>query len=275
MLTPAVLSDLVIPLLENGKQRPSSAGLSPVITYPAAVDEAVVSPPYIVSLVSPSAAVHPSSTGSTTPAPPDRPHFTLEVHTLSDLAPVQSLPVPRESPSPPASIAASSLAALHGGSGTSSRGPVHIARLLTLSSTSPKPPLLVLTAKSPNSSTTVSAPAGLTGAEQTLWAVVMKSWPDQIEELGREEGKWEQGIELLRGSFDALKDPLPVRPRCSSMEGNHATVAGGRVLTPSRPPAAFPAHSVRCPAASPICTLFTSSAHIVMASPWTRGSHST
>jgi hypothetical protein len=208
---PASPTDLVVPLLSNGKQRPASspASSNPTITCPAAVDEALVSPPYIISLVSPSPASH----GSTTPAPSDRPHFTLEVHTLSDLAPVQSLAVPPESPSPPASIAASSLAALHGSS-PASRGPTHTAKLLTLSSTSPKPPLLVLTTKSPHSS--VSAPAGLGGAgspEQTLWAVTMKSWPDQIEELGREEGKWEEGIELLRGSFDALKDPLPVSSR--------------------------------------------------------------
>lgn len=205
-----------MPLLSNGKQRPASSPSSsnPTITYPAPVDEALVSPPYILSLVSPGAASH----GSTTPAPSDRTHFTLEVHTLSDLAPVQSLAVPPEAPSPPASIAASSLAALHGTSSSTSRGPPNTAKLLTLSSTSPKPPLLVLTTKSPQSS--VSAPAGLGGAgapEQTLWAVTMKSWPDQIEELGREEGKWEEGIELLRGSFDALKDPLPVSSRFSAL----------------------------------------------------------
>ncbi|GAA5987416.1 hypothetical protein JCM10908_001946 [Rhodotorula pacifica] len=227
-----VRDNMLVPLLANGKQRParppSSAtggeGTSTVptnssIIYPSAstVEETLVSPPYILSLVAPS-ALPPSSNGSSIPTeaqPPPSPHFTLEVHTLADLKPVQSLAVPPEAPSPPASIAASSLAALHhggGGGGSStasvSRGPTHTARLLTLSSTTPKPPLLVLTSKNPSSSA-MSVPAGLQGAEQTLWVVSMKSWPEQIEELGREGGRWEEGIELMRGSWEALQDPLP------------------------------------------------------------------
>jgi hypothetical protein len=38
----------------------------------------------------------------------------------------------------------------------------------------------------------------------------MDSWQSQLEELGK-QGRWEEGVALLRGSFDVLADPLPVR----------------------------------------------------------------
>ena len=47
--------------------------------------------------------------------------------------------------------------------------------------------------------------------EQTLWVATMQPWQAQVEELG-EQGRWEDGIRLLRASADVLSDPLPVRP---------------------------------------------------------------
>lgn len=195
---PSPVTGTVIPLRAAGRQR----SLDATINLPAPVDEAHVAPPYIVSLTSPS----PDLPNDASLAHPDVSQYTLAVHTLSDLSPVQSLPVPPTAPSPPASLAASSLAAL---SGSPARPPAHTARLLTLSSTSPKPPLLVLTSKS-NASANAPASLGGGGVEQTLWAVTMQSWPEQIEALGRQEGKWERGLELLRASFDSLSSPLPV-----------------------------------------------------------------
>ncbi|GJN90166.1 hypothetical protein Rhopal_003165-T1 [Rhodotorula paludigena] len=83
--------------------------------------------------------------------------------------------------------------------------PAAMARLLAVSSTSPKPPLLVLT----SAPTAHGGPAsGLSANEQTLWVASMQPWQDQIEELGQ-QGRWEEGIQLLRRSFDVISDPLP------------------------------------------------------------------
>ncbi|GAA6017561.1 hypothetical protein JCM8202_000334 [Rhodotorula sphaerocarpa] len=201
----------VIPLRADGRQR----SLDATINLPAPVDEAHVAPPYIVSLTSPS----PDLPNDASLAHPDVSQYSLAVHTLSDLSPVQSLPVPPTAPSPPASLAASSLAAL---SGSPARPPAYTARLLTISSTSPKPPLLVLTSKS-NASANAPASLGGGGVEQTLWAVTIQSWPEQIEALGRQEGKWERGLELLRASFDSLSSPLPppLARRLASLHSLH------------------------------------------------------
>ena len=186
-----------MPLQSSGKPRPPpSVGLpTPSITHPAPIDEVLVVPPYVVSLLSPSAAPSPSS--STAP--------TLAVHALDTLAHVQSVSVPPSSASPPVSLAASSLAALD--KSTPAKPPT-VARLLTVSSSTPKPPLLVLTA----TTTAAGAPMSTAGAiEQTLWVATMQPWQAQVEELG-EQGRWEDGIRLLRASADVLSDPLPVRP---------------------------------------------------------------
>lgn len=52
----------------------------------------------------------------------------------------------------------------------------------------------------------------------------MDSWQSQLEELG-EQGKWEDGIALLRGSFDILTDPLPVRSNLPPVAASSADVA--------------------------------------------------
>ncbi|BGP49482.1 Vacuolar morphoproteinsis protein 6 [Rhodotorula kratochvilovae] len=44
--------------------------------------------------------------------------------------------------------------------------------------------------------------------EQTLWIATMEPWQAQLEELG-EQGRWEEGIRLLRGSFDVISESLP------------------------------------------------------------------
>lgn len=85
--------------------------------------------------------------------------------------------------------------------------PATLARLLTVSASTPKPPLLVLTS-TPANTTAPTAPGA--ASEQTLWVATVDSWQSQLEELGK-QGRWEEGIALLRGSFDVLTDPLPVR----------------------------------------------------------------
>ncbi|GAA5915260.1 hypothetical protein JCM8208_004517 [Rhodotorula glutinis] len=189
-----VRDNIAMPLQSSGKPRPPpSLGLpTPSITHPAPVDEVLVVPPYVVSLLSPSAA--PPSSSSTAP--------TLAVHALDTLAHVQSLPVPPSSASPPVSLAASSLAALDK---SIPAKPPTVARLLTVSSSTPKPPLLVLTATATAAGAPMSSPGAI---EQTLWVATMQPWQAQVEELG-EQGRWEDGIRLLRASVDVLSDPLP------------------------------------------------------------------
>ncbi|GAA5999473.1 Vam6p [Rhodotorula paludigena] len=191
-----VRENVALPLLSSGRPRPSQlAGHpSPSISYPASVDEALVVPPYVVSLLAPTA----SGAGVSQSYP------SLAIHALDSLAHVQTLSVPPSGPSPPVSLAASSLAALDRGN-TAPPKPAAMARLLAVSSTSPKPPLLVLTS-APNAH---GGPAsGLSANEQTLWVASMQPWQDQIEELGQ-QGRWEEGIQLLRRSFDVVSDPLP------------------------------------------------------------------
>ncbi|GAA5946072.1 hypothetical protein JCM3775_007212 [Rhodotorula graminis] len=191
-----VRDNIAMPLQSTGKPRPPpSLGLpTPSITHPAPVDEVLVVPPYVVSLLSPCTALSPSPTASTAP--------TLAIHALDTLAHVQSLPVPPSSASPPVSLAASSLAALDK---SAPAKPPTVARLLTVSSSMPKPPLLVLTATPAAAGAPMSTPGAI---EQTLWVATMQPWQAQIEALG-EQGRWEDGIRLLRASVDVLSDPLP------------------------------------------------------------------
>uniref|UniRef100_A0A0K3CJ75 BY PROTMAP: gi/342319407/gb/EGU11356.1/ Rab guanyl-nucleotide exchange factor [Rhodotorula glutinis ATCC 204091] n=1 Tax=Rhodotorula toruloides TaxID=5286 RepID=A0A0K3CJ75_RHOTO len=186
---------------------------APSISYHSSVDEALVCPPYVVSLVAPAPPAPGTTASSATP------HYSLAVHALETLQPVQTLSLPPTASSPPASIAESTLSALS--RSTAPAKPATLARLLTVSASTPKPPLLVLT----STPATTSAPAAAAGAsEQTLWVATMDSWQSQLEELG-EQGKWEDGIALLRGSFDILTDPLPVRSNLPPVAASSADVA--------------------------------------------------
>ncbi|BGP41330.1 Vacuolar morphoproteinsis protein 6 [Rhodotorula kratochvilovae] len=189
-----VRDNIALPLLSSGRPRPSlpSGNPAPSITYPSTVDETLIVPPYVVSLLS-----HPAASTSTSSASP-----SLSIHALDSLAHVQTLSVPPSTASPPVSLAASSLAALDKAAPAK---PLTVARLLTVSSSTPKPPLLVLTA----TSAAAGAPMSTAGSlEQTLWVATMEPWQAQLEELG-EQGRWEEGIRLLRGSFDVISESLP------------------------------------------------------------------
>ncbi|GEM08903.1 rab guanyl-nucleotide exchange factor [Rhodotorula toruloides] len=194
-----VRDNVVLPLSSTGKPRSSNcpSASAPSISYPSSVDEALVCPPYVVSVVAPTPAA-PGSNGS-----PVNPHYLLAIHALDTLRPVQTLSLPPNASSPPASIAESTLSALN--RSKSPAKPATLARLLTISASTPKPPLLVLTS-TPSTGVAPQAPGG--ASEQTLWVATMDSWQSQLEELGS-QGKWEEGIALLRGSFQILTDPLP------------------------------------------------------------------
>ncbi|CEQ42822.1 SPOSA6832_04686 [Sporobolomyces salmonicolor] len=182
----------------------SPAPTPPSIVYPSLVDETIVVPPYIVSLLAPS----PPSSSDTSASTISSATFSLSINALESLSSVQNLPVPPRSDSPPSSIAASTRTSTDPSSATP-KPPQHIARLLTASSSSPSPPILVLTAAHADP-TSAGAPGPL--LEQTLWIGTMKSWQSQIEELGQ-QGAWEEGIELLRRSGmlwgrDSLPRPM-------------------------------------------------------------------
>ncbi|GAA5982475.1 hypothetical protein JCM5350_000425 [Sporobolomyces pararoseus] len=192
-----VRDNIALPVSAKGKPRSNNPSISSTtaITYPSSVDETIVLPPYIISLLAPSPSSPTTSTTSTesSPVPP-----TLVIINFETLSIVQSLSVPPESASSPDS--------------TSS---LHNARLLSASSSSAQPPILIVT--SPQQTTT-NVPA-----EQTLWIGTMESWQDQIEELGR-QGKWEEAIRLLRRS-PALSSreslPPPLLRRLSTLHALH------------------------------------------------------
>ncbi|GAA6050759.1 hypothetical protein JCM3770_006612 [Rhodotorula araucariae] len=188
-----VRENIALPLLSSGRPRPpqSPGQPAPSITYPSNVDETVVVPPYVVSLLA-----HPVTSASALASFP-----SLTVHALDSLAHVQTLAVSSTPTSPPVSLAASSLAALDK---VSPAKPLTLARLLTVSCSTPKPPLLVLTV----TPATPGAPMSTGSVEQTLWIVTMQPWQAQLEELG-EQGRWEEGIRLLRGSLGVISEPLP------------------------------------------------------------------
>jgi hypothetical protein len=164
----------------KGKPRTTSnsSASTSAITYSSSVDETLVLPPYVVSLLAP--PPFPPSAAPNAQASPGPP--TLVINDFESLAAVQSISVPPDSDSPISDSNAS-------------KHPT--ARLLTASSSSSQPPLVVLT-----------SPAG--SAEQTMWIGTMEQWENQVEELGR-QGKWEEAIRLLRRS-SALdgRSSLPV-----------------------------------------------------------------
>lgn len=162
-------ADIGLPLSMNGRSRGPNA--SQAIIYPRPVDETLVIPPYVVSLLSPTVPSSPSI--STSP--------TLQIHTIDNLSLVQSIDIaPSHSPAP--SIAESALKDISNMTAT-----VVSARLLTSASLVTQAPLLLLS----------STPSVLGGGEQTIWILTMKSWESQVEELGR-QGKWDESIRLLR-----------------------------------------------------------------------------
>ncbi|GAA5871131.1 hypothetical protein JCM1840_007600 [Sporobolomyces johnsonii] len=199
-----VRDNIALPLSASGKPRSAPTGLAaptpPSIVYPSLVDETIVVPPYVVSLLAPS----PPSSYTTSTSTVSSPTFSLGINALESLSSVQNLPIPPRSDSPPSSIAESTRTSAD--PSATPKSLQHIARLLTASSSSPSPPILVLTAAHANPTST-GAPGPL--LEQTLWIGTLKSWQSQIEELGQ-QGAWEQGIELLRRSgMIRGRDSLP------------------------------------------------------------------
>ncbi|KAJ8293712.1 Vam6/Vps39-like protein [Rhodotorula toruloides] len=194
-----VRDNVGLPLSSTGKPRPADrpSASAPSISYHSSVNEALVCPPYVVSLVAPTSPAPGTTASSATP------HYSLAVHALETLEPVQTLSLPPTASSPPASIAESTLSAMNRSAAPAK--PATLARLLTVSASTPKPPLLVLTS-TPANTTAPTAPGA--ASEQTLWVATVDSWQSQLEELGK-QGRWEEGIALLRGSFDVLTDPLP------------------------------------------------------------------
>ena len=179
--------DIAHPLRASGRPRSANA----VISYNLPPDEMVVLPPYIIALLpSPITAQPPSAaTASPVKSSSARASPTLAIHTVTSLAPVQTLQVPPICVSPPASISDTTSLA----STDSSQGPT--ARLLTIATASPQPPVLLLTTSSVPSTSPQVVPA----AEQTIWIVSMKSWENQILELGQ-SGNWDEAIKLVRRS---------------------------------------------------------------------------
>ncbi|GAA6062923.1 hypothetical protein JCM10212_007154 [Sporobolomyces blumeae] len=193
-----VRDHIALPVSTRGKPRSSSTERHSVsaIKYSSSVDETLVLPPYVVSLLAPDTPSAPA--GRALPSQP-----SLVVHALESLAFVQKIPVPPEATSPT--------------SDSPSRPPL-TARLLTASSSSSsQPPILLVTSDHPNVSTSVASSA----ARQTVWIGTMKPWDAQVLELGA-KGEWDVAIRLLRRS-SALsgRNPLP-RPLLRRLSTLHA-----------------------------------------------------
>ena len=168
-----LLADIALPVSANGKPRTSAPS---AITYPSPIDETIILPPYVVSLLA------PPPPAPTAPQTPTAPH-TLAVHAFETLSSIQSLSVPPQSVTPPSSDGSSKSASIP-----------HSARLLTASPSSAQPPVLLITSPQPQVGANPTA-----SPEQTLWIGTMQSWEEQIEELGQ-SGNWEEAIRLLRQS---------------------------------------------------------------------------
>ncbi|GAA5930252.1 Vam6p [Sporobolomyces koalae] len=175
-----VRDNIALPVCANGKPRTSSPSS---IIYPAVVDETLVVPPYVVSLLA------PPQTPAAAPAPGTSGPYSLAIHALEDLSQVQSVEI---------SPFSDSLAS------NDNPRQFETARLLTASSSSTQPPILIVTSPVASGTTT-------SVQEQTLWIGTMESWQDQVEELGR-QGEWERAIRLLRQS-DALYGRSSLPPR--------------------------------------------------------------
>ncbi|SCZ95117.1 BZ3500_MvSof-1268-A1-R1_Chr11-3g03615 [Microbotryum saponariae] len=152
-----VLADLAQVLdTSNGQVPRTSLGS---ISYPSPVEETVVTPPFVISLLS---------------------NSTLSIHTTDTLTSVQTLDLPTQSNS--------SIVSNLGANKISTS-----ARLLTPSSSS-SPPLFFLTTSSVGAAT---AGAGAPIVSQTLWIVRSQSWIEQIEALGA-QGLWSKAIQWFR-----------------------------------------------------------------------------
>lgn len=170
------------------------------IIYPSPVDETVILPPYIISLLPPAlsnTSALPAS--AVVPAGSDFEGYpglapTLSIHSIDSFDFIQSVPVPLTRLASSGSSTTTPAPAL-----ISSTVPIISARFLTLPSSSSSSsngqfPLLLL------SSTTYPTTSTNPGSDfsQTIWCVGARSWEKQIDELGK-AGKWEEAIRLLRG----------------------------------------------------------------------------
>lgn len=188
-LTCFFLADVALPLTISGRPRLSDSSTQAVL-YSTPVDETLVLPPYIISLL----PAPPPTSGL--PPPPHASSINLAIHSIDSLSLIQTLDVPPRLASPPASVAESGVS-----TSSSADAPATSARLLAVSSSAPQPPILLLTC---------THPATGTASEQTIWIVTMKSWEAQVLELGQ-KGAWEEAIRLMRRSGPGGGE-LPVRP---------------------------------------------------------------
>lgn len=181
--------DVVLPVSANGQPRAQGGARAPSsIVYSSTVDETVVVRPYVVSLLGAAPLPQQSSQGNN-----GRQQLlpSLVLHDLETLAPVQTLAVPPEAADrdldPSSSIQ-------------------YTARLLSIASSSGRPPILFVTSTQPATTTATTTPS-----EQTLWVATMATWEAQIDELGR-QGKWQDAIRLLRNATASTgRTRAPVR----------------------------------------------------------------
>ncbi|GAA6044405.1 hypothetical protein JCM8097_002743 [Rhodosporidiobolus ruineniae] len=203
-----VRDHLALPLTSDGK--PRSSPHPPTLTYPAVVDETVVLSPFVLSLVAPPAPPPPGHA----PLSPAQAGYSLVVHDIEALTPLQTLPVPPQPVSPPSSIAestssafASSIHASPSKASAKPSPPTSTARLLTAPAFSPSSssgasscqsasPALILT----SAPATGSIATGGGFPTQTLWLVRPSPWSAQIPALGRQSGSWDFALSLLRRS---------------------------------------------------------------------------
>ncbi|GAA5890028.1 hypothetical protein JCM6882_009206 [Rhodosporidiobolus microsporus] len=189
-----VRDNMALPLDSHGKPRPSTSEPShpATLAYPSLVDETVLLPPYVLSLVAPPPPTPVGQSQTTSPS------FSLTVHAIDTLAPMQSLALPPRPISPPASIADSTSSATRVPASAAPKAPPppqSTARHLSISPSAAKSPALVLTASPPTGS--IATGGGF--PTQTLWIASMRSWQEQLESLGA-EGRWEEALSLLRRS---------------------------------------------------------------------------
>lgn len=168
-------SDTAMPISASGRPRLAleSKALE-TITYANPPDEIAVLSPYILSLIPPISA---------SPSPNTTSNSTLLINSVDSLATLQSLQIP-----PTASPTHTDAETIPSRS---------TARLLTVATSTFQSPVLILTSK-PSSTPSIDS-SHLHTTEQTIWIVTMKSWENQIEELGK-LGKWNEAIRFLRKS---------------------------------------------------------------------------
>ncbi|GAA5832662.1 hypothetical protein JCM11251_001402 [Rhodosporidiobolus azoricus] len=212
-----VRDNMALPLDSHGKPRPSSNEPShpATLAYPSVVDESVVLPPYVLSVISPPPPAPATSAQTSTAS------FSLAIHSVDTLSPIQTLSLPPRPVSPPASIAESTRSTAHAALSVAAKvtpPPPTIARHLTISPSSAKSPALILTASPPTGS--IATGGGF--PTQTLWIASMRSWQDQFEFIGS-EGRWDEALALLRRSTAPLAAasslPKPLLTKLATLHG--------------------------------------------------------